>query len=113
VEIGASMWKQGGIGVEVWDVEQVKGGWGAGNGIWSVKNKLIKKFKKISAADPLGPFVCVERVSSRGWTKHRMSDKQTHTGKVAWNLNVFFKSSIRLFMQKTIKKLGDIPARYK
>jgi hypothetical protein len=42
-----------------------------------------------------------------------MSDKQTHTGEVVWNLNVFFKSSIRLFMQKTIKKLGDIPARYK
>ena len=26
---------------EVWDVEQSEGGWGgAGNGIWSVKNKL-------------------------------------------------------------------------
>ena len=28
-------------GEEVWDVEQLEGGWGgAGNGIWSVKNKL-------------------------------------------------------------------------
>ena len=27
-------------GEEVWDVEQTEGGWGAGNGIWSVKNKL-------------------------------------------------------------------------
>jgi hypothetical protein len=27
-----------------------------------------------SAADPLGPFVCVERVSSRGWAKRRMND---------------------------------------
>jgi hypothetical protein len=29
-------------GKGVWDVEQSKGGWmwGAGNGIWSVKNKL-------------------------------------------------------------------------
>jgi hypothetical protein len=29
---------------EVWDVEQLEGGWGGvGNGIWSVKNYLIKK----------------------------------------------------------------------
>jgi hypothetical protein len=42
-----------------------------------------------------------------------MNDKQMHTGEVVWNLNVFFKSSIRLFMQRTIKKLGGIPARYK
>jgi hypothetical protein len=28
-------------GEEVWDVEQLEGGWGeAGNGIWSVKNEL-------------------------------------------------------------------------
>jgi hypothetical protein len=25
----------GWVGVEVWDVEQLEGGWGAGNGIWS------------------------------------------------------------------------------
>ena len=42
-----------------------------------------------------------------------MSDKQTHTGEFVLDLNVFFKSSIRLFMQKTIRKLGDIFARYK
>jgi hypothetical protein len=24
-------------GEEVWDVEQTEGGWGVGNGIWSVK----------------------------------------------------------------------------
>ena len=42
-----------------------------------------------------------------------MNDKQTHTGEFLLDLNVFFKSSIRLFMQKTIRKLGDIPARYK
>ena len=65
------------------------------------------------ATDPLGPFVCVEWVSSRGWTKRQMSDKQTHTGEFVWNLNVYFKSSIRLFMQKTIRKLGDIFIRYK
>ena len=29
---------------EMWDVEQSEGGWGAGNGIWSVKNKLKIKF---------------------------------------------------------------------
>jgi hypothetical protein len=69
--------------------------------------------KAPAASDPLGPFVCFEPVSSRGWTKCRMSDKQTHTGEVVWNLNVFFKSSIRLFMQKTIRKLGDIFAKYK
>ena len=38
-------------GEEVWDVEQLDGGWGgAGNGIWSVKIelqiKLIQKEKK-------------------------------------------------------------------
>ena len=32
-----SMWRQG-VGEEVWDVEQLEGGWGgAGSGIWSVK----------------------------------------------------------------------------
>jgi hypothetical protein len=31
-------------GDEVWDVEQLEGRWGgAGNGIWSVKNKLKVK----------------------------------------------------------------------
>jgi hypothetical protein len=25
---------------EVWDMEQSEGGWGVGNGIWSVKNEL-------------------------------------------------------------------------
>jgi hypothetical protein len=28
------------IGAEVWDVEQMEGGWGARNGISHVKNKL-------------------------------------------------------------------------
>jgi hypothetical protein len=37
----ASRWRQGG-GEEVWDMEQSEGGWGAGNRIWSVKNKFIK-----------------------------------------------------------------------
>ena len=59
----------------MWSSQRVDGG--VGNGIWHVKNKLIKKVKKISAADPLGPFVCVERVSSCGWTKRRMSDRRT------------------------------------
>jgi hypothetical protein len=36
-----------------------------------------------------------------------------HTGEVLWNLNVFVKSRIRFFIQKTIRMLGDIPARYK
>jgi hypothetical protein len=35
-------------GEEVWDVELLEGRWGVmGNGIWSVKNKLKIKFKKI------------------------------------------------------------------
>jgi hypothetical protein len=80
---------------------------------WGSSIQTYEPMGTIHAADPLGPFVCVEQVSSLGWTKHRMSDKQTHTGEVVWNLNVFFKSSIRLFMQKTIRKLGDIFARYK
>ena len=33
-------------GEEVWNVEQSEGGWGAGNGIWSVKNKLKRKERK-------------------------------------------------------------------
>ena len=45
----ASTWRQGGRKwgqphgdrEEVWDVEQSEGGWGAGHGIWNVKNKLI------------------------------------------------------------------------
>jgi hypothetical protein len=41
-----------------------------------------------------------------------MNDKQTHTGEVVWNLSVIFESSIRLFMQRTIRKLGDIFARH-
>jgi hypothetical protein len=28
-------------GEEMWDMEQSEGRWGTGNGIWSVKNKLI------------------------------------------------------------------------
>jgi hypothetical protein len=77
--------------------------------LWSME----RTHEYLCAADPLGPFVCVERVSSHGWTKLRMSDKQTHTGEFVWNLNVMFESSIRLFMQRTIRKLGDIFARYK
>ena len=34
------------------------------------------------AADPLGPFVCVKWVSSHGWAKRRMNDRQMHTGEV-------------------------------
>jgi hypothetical protein len=49
---------------------------------------LGRNFRHNSATDPLGPFVCVERVSRCGWAKRRMSDKQTHTGEVVWNLNV-------------------------
>jgi hypothetical protein len=38
---GASMWRWGGVGEEVWDVKQTEGRWrGAGNGIWSIKNEL-------------------------------------------------------------------------
>jgi hypothetical protein len=33
-------------GQEVWDVEQLEVGLGAGNGIWSVKNDFKIKFKK-------------------------------------------------------------------
>jgi hypothetical protein len=39
---GASTWRWGWGGKEVWDVEQSEGGRGLGNGIWSVKNKLTK-----------------------------------------------------------------------
>jgi hypothetical protein len=35
-------------GEEVWNMEELEGGWGAGNEIWSVKNKLkIKKNKNV------------------------------------------------------------------
>ena len=27
-------------GEEVWDMEQSESGWGTGNGIWGIKNKL-------------------------------------------------------------------------
>ena len=29
---------------EVWDVEQLEGGWGLGNKIWRVKNELMMIF---------------------------------------------------------------------
>jgi hypothetical protein len=58
------------------------------------------------AADPLGPFVCVERVSSLGWTMSRMSDKQTHTGEVAWNLNVLFQIEHQTFYAEDNKEVG-------
>jgi hypothetical protein len=36
-------------GEEVCNVERLEGGWGVGNGIWSIKNKLkIKQNKKNS-----------------------------------------------------------------
>ena len=33
------------VGKEVWNVEQLEGGWGRDK-IWSIKNKLIKKGRK-------------------------------------------------------------------
>jgi hypothetical protein len=42
--VGASMWRQGWDVEEVWDVQQLEGGLGVGNGIWSVK-KLTYKIK--------------------------------------------------------------------
>jgi hypothetical protein len=40
-------------GEEGWNVEQSEGGWRAGNGIWSVKNKLKiqKSFKKYNCVN--------------------------------------------------------------
>jgi hypothetical protein len=38
------MWRRG--GEEMWDVQQSESGGGVGNGIWSVKNKFIKKVIK-------------------------------------------------------------------
>ena len=39
--VGVSMWRWGGGGEEVWNVEQPEGRWGGvGNGIWSVKNEF-------------------------------------------------------------------------
>jgi hypothetical protein len=32
----------------MWNSERVNGGWGSGNVIWSVKNKLIKKIVCLS-----------------------------------------------------------------
>jgi hypothetical protein len=54
------MWRQGWGGEEVWDVEQLEGGWGvAGNGIWSVKTELqikLKNKKEISKPTPVTHF---------------------------------------------------------
>ena len=62
--------------------------------------------EKLIAADPLGPFVCVEQVSSRGWTKCRMSDKQTHTGEFVWNLSVIFQIEHQTFYAEDNKVVG-------
>jgi hypothetical protein len=61
---------------------------------------------ELIAADPLGPFVCVERVSSLGWTKHRMNDKQTHTGEFVWNLNVICQIEHQTFYAEDNKVVG-------
>jgi hypothetical protein len=70
--------------------------------LWS----KAEKDPKVSAADPLGPFVCVEWVSSRGWTKCRMRDKQMHTGEVVWNLNVICQIERRTFYAEDNKEVG-------
>jgi hypothetical protein len=36
------MWRKG-VGEEVWDVEQLEGGSGLGDKIWSVKNNFFQK----------------------------------------------------------------------
>ena len=44
-------------GEEVWDVEQLEGGWGgAGSGIWSVKNELQIKLNKLNKTTPPPSF---------------------------------------------------------
>ena len=57
------------------------------------------------AADPLGPFGCVERVSRRGWSKHQMSDKQTHTEEFVLDLNVIFQIKHQTFYAEDNKKV--------
>jgi hypothetical protein len=58
------------------------------NRVTSGEDKLLSRTTETlvatawGATDPLGPFVCVERVSSRRWAKHRMNDRQMHTGEV-------------------------------
>jgi hypothetical protein len=59
-----------------------------------------------AAADPLGPFGCVERVSRRGWSKHQMSDKQTHTEEFVLDLNVIFQIKHQTFYAEDNKKVG-------
>jgi hypothetical protein len=58
------------------------------------------------AAEPLGPFVCMERVSSRGWAKRRMNERQMHTGEVVWNLNVFCQIEHQTFYTEDNKEVG-------
>jgi hypothetical protein len=50
-----------GWGEEVWDEEQSEGGWGTGNGIWSVKNELQIKLN-----------------FKRGRNKNQKQNKQTN-----------------------------------
>jgi hypothetical protein len=82
--------------------------------ITKTKTKKPNKQKKRGcAADLLGPCVCVERGLSSRVGKAWMSDKQTHTQESSCGIWVsFYNSSIRLFMQRTIRKLGDIFTRY-
>jgi hypothetical protein len=72
------------------------------------KNKKTKnKQKKTNRCHrPSGPFVCVEQVSSRGWAKSRMSDKQMHTGEVMLNLNVICQIEHRTFYAEDNKEVG-------
>jgi hypothetical protein len=50
-----------------------------------------------SAADPLGPCVCVERVSSRRWTKLRMNWQTDAHRRGCVESECIVRSSIRLF----------------
>ena len=78
--------------------------------------KAMKDFGRYSqpnevATDTLG--LCLRgMVSSRRWARGRMN-WQTDAGEVVLDLYVICQIEHRLFMQKTIRKLGDIPARYK
>jgi hypothetical protein len=55
VAVGASTWRQGWEGRRcgMWISPRVD--CGAGNGIWSVKNKLIKKNRSIQTFDGISP----------------------------------------------------------
>ena len=67
----------------------------------------------IIATDTLGPFVCLEQVSSCGWAKRRMNSQTDTHRRGCVKSECIFQIKHQTFYAEDNKKLGDIFIRYK